>query len=226
MSISRRTCGFVLGVVLSSCTAVTAEAATCTYTGNDYTSVCIVPIAGGCNTGSPYTTSDSITGEIALTSPLAGNLAAFAVSNISSYSFNDGIGTMWNPTDSTVNTFQVGTNSQGDITTWELLLVSSGGSFKGFVLVTCGGTGFTISQCSPRPEDFADISLPAPNSFTFGANNNPGTWSATAASTAPEPSSFGLAMLGALLFVGRTVACERKRRPTRAETMVAPLQRG
>ena len=172
------------------------------YTGNNYMFVCTVLGTGGsggsCNGTPLYTTSESISGQVTLVNPLAPNLADANVTDLSAYSFNDGMGDIWNSGDSTVNTFQAGTNSQGAITNWELLLISSGGPFNGIVLVTCGGTGLTITQCSPDPEDFADV-IVGTDGFSYGTNtNDPGTWSSQAQAT-PEPGGFAL-LGGTLVF--------------------------
>ncbi len=156
-----------------------------TYTGNDFTSAT-----------SPYTTSDSITGELTLSSALAGGLTNEDVTaDVTSFDFFDGV----NPYDSAdgagLVTFQVSTDSQGDITDWIVFAISQYGEMR-----TCdGGTG--IFGCGSA----IDISYDGASGSTPSNQSDQGTWLATAVSDAPEPSSFGLLALGILPLIARHI---------------------
>ena len=99
----------LVGCVLSI--AAARADVTYSYTGNDFTSAT-----------SPYTTSDSVTGSITLTSALADNISSFSfepAASIVSFSFSDGQQTITNA-NATTGQFAFETNSSGDIIGWEL----------------------------------------------------------------------------------------------------------
>ena len=79
------------------------------YTGKDFTQ------AFGA-----YTTSDYISGTITLSSALPDNCNECLISDVVSFSFSDGVQTITNNTPNVVFTFDVNTNSAGQITGWNL----------------------------------------------------------------------------------------------------------
>ena len=93
---------------------------------------------------------------VTLASPLADDLVGFAVSDISSYSFNDGIGTIWSLSDSTVNAFQVGTDSHGGITNWELDISLPAPDSYAYGIYTDPGMWSAVATSSaPEPSAFS-----------------------------------------------------------------------
>jgi len=151
--------------------------ATYTYTGNDFTAVS--------SPGGGYTMSDSVTGSFTIASPLGDNLVAGGSGDITptSYSFTDGVQTFTNasPPNDGVD-FQFSTNASGVITKWFVFL--EGGGVQDNTIATDTETG---SVADHGDQDFDQ----------FGGQNisDPGTWSSSGASAAPEPGS--LWMLGA-----------------------------
>src|SRR5271165_368740 len=166
---------FILGAASLSATTITYN-----YSGNNFTTAT-----------SPYTTSDSITGSFTVSSPLpaglsfgsnpgaCGNCAGNISTAVLGYSFFDGVNT-WNPTNTATSgayaaEFYVGTDSQGNFTTWDVVLRGISGPFQ-FIpdtaeLATCafGTCGEDQTQFLPTASTFADATV----------NLMPGTWTST-----------------------------------------------
>ena len=170
----------LVGCVLSI--AAARADVTYTYTGNDFTSATF-----------PYTTSDSVTGSITLTSALADNISSFInqpAASIVSFSFSDGQQTITNA-NATLSQFDFETNSSGDITYWQLV-VGIGSVFQDSI-GTSNAPGIAVVD-----QGVMDYDNDAADNF-----NDPGTWTTGSASTpVPEPGSLvllgtGLAALAA-----------------------------
>jgi hypothetical protein len=164
----------------------TVNAATYTYTGNTFTSV-----------SAPYTTSDSVTGSITLSTPLAANLSSFTTVVPTAFSFTSAGETIANTTPGSGSQFFFKTDSAGNITYW----------------------GATVYVGSVSQFSISTINAPATygvfDSIQHGGGTEeglvskaPGTW--TLAAAVPEPDST------ALLFAGMTLvgfAATRRKAP-------------
>jgi hypothetical protein len=149
-----------------------------TYTGNDFTYI----IAG-----TAFTTSDFVSGSFTVASPLAGNQPIQALtSSVLSFSFTDGLSTIDNPqTLWSVPIFDVATDASGNITGWDIDLMSSNnGDFQSEILTrNLGGVG--------------DLGRTAYNADLADNLYAPGTWTqSTPAGAAPEPGSLLLLATG------------------------------
>jgi len=130
-----------------------------TYTGNDFSDV----------TG-PYTTSDSITGSLTISSPLAANLM-FSENNVTpiAYSFTDGVQTFTNNSALTDVIFGFATDSEGNITGW-LVSLSDGDDTNRIQT-----SGYVVLSL---------VDYAINNSAEGQVVNEPGKWT-----IAPEPGS-------------------------------------
>jgi hypothetical protein len=157
-----------------------ANAATYEYTGNLFT-----------DATSPYTTSDSISGSMSFAEPLADNLPALTDVTPSSWSFSDGVQTLTqaNTAASPAPTFQVETDSSGDIVDWQVILTARS-------CLTSGGYCFVSTNTT---SDDGQILL-TPSTATSGiVNANPGTWSTVTATPLPAALPLiagGVAVIG------------------------------
>jgi hypothetical protein len=136
---------------------------TYTYRGNAFT-----------NAQSPYTTSDSITGYFT-SSTLAANLNAVNItSNILAYSFTDGGVNTITSAQIPPNRIVVSTDSQGNITSWDVTLIL-GSPPTNVALFTCSGITTYFNSCPSGP---FDESYEQNGSGPSGDNNSdPGRWS-------------------------------------------------
>jgi len=108
--------------------SVRAVPITYQYTGNHFTDV-----------SGPYTTSMFVTAMVTLAAPLAANMPPFTDVTPIAFTFFDGVQTLSssNP-DIDLDTFQVGTNAAGQITSWQIL-VTSGPVTSNIFIITSGG---------------------------------------------------------------------------------------
>ena len=136
---------------------------TYTYKGNDFTSA-----------PSPYTRSDSITGHFTTSSPLADNLAAANITSaVSTFSFTDGGVNTLTPSNSGETQFIVSTNSQGNITAWDITLITNVSPPNNGAIIICNGISTYFNSCPnfPSDESYED------NGAIDGYNeSDPGTW--------------------------------------------------
>ena len=156
------------------CTPLANAGVIYTYTGNDFTAA-----------STPFTTGDEVTGSFTVPTALGANLSLASISP-TSFTFSDGVDTLTNLT-ATPYSFEVATNSLGQITDWYIGINGSAGSF-----IQTLGPIFDQSYAS------ADIGAHA-SVQAFNAEGDNGSW------LAPEPSPFILTTtaLLALAFVAR-----------------------
>jgi hypothetical protein len=178
-----------IGVLLLAALCAPGAKATViyTYTGNDFTTVI----------GS-YTTADFVSGSFTVSSQLAANLSLAPITPLT-FNFTDGTQVLNNST-SVSQTFDVSTDSTGDITSWDLALV-----------ILAGGDYIYTINNSGTIEDVGQQNFSNPDLYTFGSNsNNAGTWIAT-----PEPSTVSLTSMALLALATRSLnrfSARRKRR--------------
>jgi hypothetical protein len=157
---------------------VTTQASTIYYyTGQDYTSVSGIA-----------TTSESVTGELTFSSPLADNLNDASVTPVS-FSFNDGPVTITNAGGS-FESVTLSTNASGAITGWYVFFENN--PYYDLIVIDGGGEdGYTPGDQASGSNYFAENSVAGSFSLT-----PPGT------SLAPEPSSIALLGTGLVAFAG------------------------
>ena len=152
---------------------------TYTYTGNDFIYA-----------SSPYTTSDSVSGEFTLSSPLANNITTLTTITPVSFSFTDGVNTITNLTAGVnVSYFEFETNASGAITYWDINVSTNSGDEN--------------IQSYNEPGGYDDAGYHY-NASSFGIASVPsaGTWSESTPSATPEPSSLVLFATGLIGLVG------------------------
>jgi PEP-CTERM motif len=164
-----------------------------TYTGNTYTF----------NNGDIYNPSGHISGSFALASPLGDNETLEVVNPIS-FTFTDGTFTL---TKTTVfplfaASFEIETDASGNITAWNIGLQDIPFHYI-----------FT-ENIGPYVEDYA-VDPTAPVYAYAGNMQDAGTWTSSAPSPVPEPSTillFGTGILGTLGLLRKRQAFNRARR--------------
>jgi hypothetical protein len=169
MHISRCTSIPLLAAMVCFAAASTAHASPVTYSyvGLPFTSD---------SAGSPWTSSDFISGSLTVSAPFADNLSLSplaggnSISLVTSYSFSDGLYT-WNPSDSVVADLNVSTSANGRIADWVLALSGDKG-FAGSLLFLSGCAG-----CSPGGVTGDEVTNAANDKNS--ANNASGAWSLT-----------------------------------------------
>lgn len=147
-----------------------------TYTGNNFTSVF----------SSGYTTSDSITGTLTLSSALPSSLTTLTneVGLVTSYSFSDGVNSFTTGCCDTGNQtiFEFTTDASGNITNW-IVTLETDDNHTGD-LTTEGGT-------SAFDQSLVDGALGGRN------DGSPGVWTLQSVAPAvPEPASWALFLSG------------------------------
>jgi hypothetical protein len=164
-------CGLAGAVVLQlGMLAGSAQTYIYTYTGNDFTS------ASG-----PYTTSDNITANLVLSAPLGANYEGSPTATLLNFGINDGVyQDLPELPNMYVANFTFGTDSSGDIVSWDFAMIG----FHEYLNPVQSVTMITIDQ----PGDVMDsTSIDTPNG-NIGAGSvpsDPGVWVET---VVPEPS--------------------------------------
>ena len=170
-----------------------AQVTTYTYTGNDF------------NQFTAYTppqlfnSSDSVNGDLVLSSPLSASLTTLTTVAPTSFSFSDGLETITNLTTS-LSIFQFETNAAGAITGWNIFIgvPNSGGSGQDSIISQDysgsaedeGQYAFSILNyyCGAGPPCHLFNGLIGGNGST---GSTAGMWiPSSSASATPEPSSF------------------------------------
>lgn len=195
---------FGLASVVFFAATLSAQLTTYTYQGKPFTTV--TSVANGASQTQPLITTDAVSGQVTFFSPLPPNQfpAVNVISNIASYSFTDGSAAIfggplatsvfggsvtpintWNSTNSTMDSFIVGTDSQGQIIAWStqifsccVLPVPPPQTFGdiAFEIFTCGGVA---NACASTGQDgaFAIQTVLGPGQpGIFELINNQGTW--------------------------------------------------
>ena len=147
-----------------------------TYTGTPFTT------ASG-----PLTTSDFVSGEITVATPLAANMALTFITP-ESFSFTDGVNTVSSPVLVGSDNFEVSTDSTGDINFWAIFFVT-------------GDTGTQFLNTKHVPAVSQDQAGSSDTGY-FALSNVPGTWSVSTVGVTPEPSSLVLLGTGLAGFAG------------------------
>jgi len=166
-----------------------ADTITYTYSGNDFT-----------KNDSPYTTSDTVTGEFTLSAPLADNLGtsmSLVTIDPASFSFSDGVDTLSNA-NATIR-IDIGTNASGAIDEWDISMQNGGP--PGLEEIVTENFNVFIADQAINDLDGAD---------DFN-ENSPGAWTSSTTVT-PEPASLmlvGTALLGTLGFARREILTHR-----------------
>lgn len=149
----------------------------------------------------PYNSTMHVTGSFDVAAPLANNLIFADISGlVTAYSFNDGVNTLTAPNSDIVNFF-VDTNASGNITGWDIRLITSNP-------IPPGGTQVFIGTVTGV--DLAEMHICVTQDCTQRQNTGQasgigeGQWSfATAPSPVPLPAPF---LLLALALGGLSVA--------------------
>ena len=189
-------CGLAMAVVLHlGLLAGSAQTYIYNYTGNDFTS------ASG-----PYTTSDKITANIILSAPLGANYEGSPSATLLNFGINDGVyQDLPSLPNNYVQDFTFGTDSSGDIVSWNFEMIS----FHEYLNPIQTVTMITIDE----PGDVMDSTSFDTQFANLGAESvpsDPGVWVET---IVPEPS-VGLLFLS---FAPLVLAFERfKLLPPRA----------
>lgn len=138
------------------------------------------------NAHAPFSTTDSVIGEITFATPLAANLDLASVS-FESFSFTAGVETMtsaiYNPGFSHL---KISTDASGHITAWDIVVAAGG-------LGQISIENFT-SIIGPNVGDQATVgALNYPPGTAFALNHTAGTFTIAAV---PEPSTWAMMILG------------------------------
>jgi hypothetical protein len=179
-SLAASLCGVVTLFVIAS----TANAMTYTYAGNNFSLI----------TGAFYTTSMSLNTSITLTSALGSSLTNYdALSDIVSFSANDGVQTITEANVFSFEEFRVSTNGAGEIVDWAMEWITAGTES----IYSCGGGG-SVSAVGTCFTSFGNVVavdygffFTLPSSATT-ENGVPGVWT----TVVPEPNTALLIAMG------------------------------
>jgi len=164
-------CGLALAVVLQlGLLAGSAQNYIYSYTGNNFTS-----------DSGPYTTSDMITANLILSAPLGANYAGSPSATLFTFGINDGVyQDLPSLPNNFVQDFTFGTDSSGNIVSWNFEMIS----FHEYLNPIQAVTMITIDE----PGDVMDstsIDTPFGNLAAESVTADPGVWVET---VVPEPS--------------------------------------
>ncbi len=206
---------FLLGVLLLILLPASAVANVIyTYTGNDFT-----------HATPSYTTADFVSGYFVTPSPIEANLTEFDISsNVLTFNFTDGVENTMTPQMHWLAppVFTVSTGSLGDITGWDIELVSILSGAPWDDISTCYG----LSVCAtPRDDSFmaggdASIGAEGKNQFAQGVWSESIGGSESTSNDAPEPSSLSLMLGGALVSVSVAI----RQRSAHRKALSAPTR--
>jgi hypothetical protein len=189
-------CGLAMAFALQlSLLAGSAQSYIYTYTGNDFTS------ASG-----PYTTSDKITANLILSAPLGANYEGSPSATLLNFGINDGVyQDLPSLPNNYVQDFTFGTDSSGDIVSWNFEMIS----FHEYLNPIQTVTMMTIDE----PGDVMDSTSIDTQFANLGAQSvpsDPGVWVET---IVPEPSA-GLLFVS---FAALVLASERFKQTKKAK---------
>jgi len=156
------------------------------YTGNAFTFA-----------QAPFTISEFDSGSFTLGAPLGPGLSFSDISGqLLNYSFSNGFATFTN-NNSSIDIFEISTNSSGTITAWDI------GLFNG-----TPSTTFNEYASEGAPSGYDNGEFQDAAGFSEGQNqNDPGSW--TAQTITPEPGSlllFGTGVLWIVALMRRKIA--------------------
>lgn len=163
--------GLVMAVVLQlGMLAGSAQTYIYTYTGNDFTSA-----------SEPYTTSDKITANLILSAPLGANYEGSPAATLLNFGINDGVyQDLPSLPNMYVADFTFGTDSSGDIVSWDFAMIG----FHEYLNPIQAVTMMTIDQPG-NVMDSTSIDTQFGNIGEGSATSDPGVWVET---IVPEPS--------------------------------------
>ena len=159
-----------LGFIALISTSAPAQTYIYTYTGNDFTSA-----------SEPYTTSDKITANLILSAPLGANYEGSPAATLLNFGINDGVyQDLPSLPNMHVADFTFGTDSSGDIVSWDFAMIG----FHEYLNPIQAVTMMTIDQPG-NVMDSTSIDTQFGNIGAGSATSDPGVWVET---IVPEPS--------------------------------------
>jgi hypothetical protein len=173
--------------------AAHADPVTYTYTGTDFTTLTSDPTG---TAGTPFSTSDSITGSFTVASAL-GDISSLTPINglLTSFSFSDGVDT-FSSSNSAIGSISVQTDASGNIDFWSIDFTSAGLGLDEIVT-----SNEPANEQSMKNQDTG--STVGANASFEATTTDPGTWTSSMSvspSPVPEPGSLmlvGTGLLGA-----------------------------
>lgn len=144
---------------------------------------------------SPFTTSDTVTGSLTFTSPLAANTDFDLLASQLTFSFSDGVDTISNANvDPTISSFLLDTDSHGNIGAWQIFLYTPAPNVDTIQLQGCDSTQF-----SPTCVGISNVNDTVYVAGGGGIGGGYASYSSGEFTVAtPEPSSFLLLGTGIL----------------------------